>query len=143
MRIIETYKFVLRTLFKMYKLVTMKFVRLIIVTIIFGSCFFMASCTKEKQEDNCIIVQNVFTPNANGLNDVLEVTSDCDDTKVVALKIFTRAGVLVFSLEAERCRWDGYSLSGQPLANGIYYYTAEIIDSSPLISKNGFVYLYR
>ena len=61
----------------------------------------------------------------------------------VSLKIYTRQGVLVFSIEAKLCAWDGCSLSGQPMASGAYYYTAEVRDSSPKISEHGFVHLYR
>ena len=124
----------------MYKLVTMKVLRFVIVAFVFGSCFLTVSCLKEPDTDAIM----VFTPNGDGRNDVLEVTSK--NGNKVSLKIFTRAGVLVFSIEAERCRWDGYSLSGKPLANGIYFYTAEtteIYDSSPKVSKNGFIYLFR
>ena len=118
----------------------MKVVQFFIVAVILVCCFLPVSCTKEPDIDSII----VFTPNGDGRNDVLEVTSK--NGNKVALKIFTRAGVLVFSIEAERCRWDGYSLTGKPLANGIYFYTAEtteIYDSSPKISINGFIYLYR
>ena len=125
----------------MCKLVAMKVVHFIIVAVFLGCSFLMVSCAKEEPE-NEIVVSTVFTPNEDGRNDVFEVTSSCG-TKVVGLKIYTRAGVLVFSIEAQRCRWDGYSLSGQPLANGVYCYMAEIIDSSPKITKTGFFYLYR
>jgi gliding motility-associated-like protein len=88
-----------------------------------------------------IVAPNVFTPNGDGRNDVFEVTSKEKNT--VSLKIFTRAGVLVFSIEAKRCRWDGYSLGGQEMAAGVYYFTAEVPGSSPKVKKAGFVHLYR
>ena len=88
-----------------------------------------------------IVAPNVFTPNGDGKNDVFEVVSKGNN--VVTLKIFTRAGVLVFSSEAKRCRWDGFSLNGQEMANGVYYYTAEVPGSSPKVSKCGFLHLYR
>ena len=88
-----------------------------------------------------IIAPNVFTPNGDGKNDAFEVTSK--ENNVVSLKIFTRAGVLVFSIEARKCTWDGCSLSGQPMVNGVYYYTAEVRGSSSKVSKSGFMHLYR
>ncbi len=91
--------------------------------------------------NDSIVAPNVFTPNGDGVNDVFEVTSKEGNT--VSLKVFTRAGVLVFSIEAKRCRWDGYSLGGQEMANGVYYYTAEVPGSSPKVKKAGFVHLYR
>ncbi len=94
------------------------------------------------QADNdSIIAPNVFTPNDDGKNDVFEVTSLKNNE--VSLKVFTRAGALVFSIQAKRCRWDGCSLSGQRMATGVYYYTAEVPGSSPKVSKCGFVHLYR
>ena len=94
-----------------------------------------------KTPSDSIIAPNVFTPNGDGDNDVFEVRSK--DDNVVSLKIYTRAGVLVFSIEAKRCRWDGRSLSGQQMAAGVYCYTAEVRGSSPKVSKHGFVHLYR
>ena len=118
----------------------MKVLQIVIIAVIFGWCFMCNSCSPEKVSDE-IIAPNVFTPNGKGNNDVFEVTATSGEK--VFLEIFTRAGVLVFSIKAERCRWDGCSLSGQQMANGVYYYTAEVVDSSPKISKKGCVYLYR
>jgi len=99
-------------------------------------------------ENDSIIAPNVFTPNGDGENDVFEVTTKAvvdgvGTPKDVSLKIYTRAGVLVFSISAKRCIWDGRSLSGEKMAEGIYFYTAEVRDTSPKISKSGFVHLYR
>lgn len=93
------------------------------------------------QTTDSIIAPNVFTPNADGRNDEFEVVSSSGET--VSLKIFTRAGALIFSIEAPRCIWDGKSQTGQNMAEGIYYYTAEVPGSSPKISKSGFVHLFR
>ncbi len=91
--------------------------------------------------NDSIIAPNVFTPNNDGVNDIFEVTASNGGT--VSLKVFSRAGVLIFSIEAKRCRWDGYSSAGQQMANGVYYYTAEVKGASPKITKCGFVHLYR
>ena len=120
----------------------------LIVLVVFG--FLPLAHTSDKADADAfsaglqtaeIIAPNVFTPNGDDKNDIFEVTSTGGE--VVALKVFTRAGVLVFSIEARRCRWDGRSLSGREMANGIYFYTAEVPGSSPKISKSGFVHLYR
>ena len=91
--------------------------------------------------NDSIVAPNVFTPNGDGINDFFIVKSSNDEP--VSLKITTRAGVLIFSIEAKRCVWDGCSLSGQQMANGVYYYTAEVRGSSPKITKSGFIHLYR
>jgi len=98
--------------------------------------------------NDSIIAPNVFTPNDDGENDVFEVTTKAiidgvGTPKEVSLKIYTRAGVLVFSISAKRCIWDGRSLSGEKMAEGIYFYIAEVKNSSPKVSKSGFVHLYR
>ena len=104
-------------------------------------------------ENDSIVAGNVFTPNGDGENDFFEVKSS-NSEHVVALKIYTRAGVLVFSIEARRCVWDGYTLDGRPMPTGVYFYTAEVVsgtgagtgagsNSSQKISKVGFVHLYR
>jgi len=88
-----------------------------------------------------IIAPNVFTPNGDGVNDIFEVRSR--EGNKVSLKVYTRTGILVFAIDAERCRWDGHSLSGVKMPTGIYYYTADVIHPSIKESKSGIVHLYR
>ena len=142
----------------------MRGIRFIIFVVVLSWCCLQVGCVTENDADDdgniifeycyfdknkvfkCENVDKVadfsFSPNGDGINDFFIVKSS-KVKQEVSLKIFTRAGVLVFSIEAERCVWDGNSLSGKPMVNGVYYYTAEIIDSSPKISKVGFVHLYR
>ena len=126
----------------------MKVLKFIIIAAILGWCLSLERVTGvgavAQTPTDSIIAPNIFTPNGDGRNDVFEVRSR--NGNKVALKIYTRTGVLIFSIEAERCRWDGYSLSGQEMANGVYFFTAEtvvIYDSSPKVSKSGFVHLFR
>jgi gliding motility-associated-like protein len=127
----------------------MRVIQFIIVVAIAGWCLSPAHASGNnvvayamvQMAVDSIIAPNVFTPNGDGDNDIFEVTSR--EGNVVSLKIYTRTGVLVFSIEAKRCCWDGCSLGGQKMANGVYYYTAEVRDLSPKISKSGFVHLYR
>ena len=134
--------------FKLMKVIQstlLKTCPLIIWTIIFCFCFSMAGCDSKNEDedvDPIIIVSNVITTDGEGGNVFFEVTSK-NEGDMLSLKIYTRSGVLVFNIEAERCIWDGCSLSGQPLAAGTYHYTAEILGSSPTVSKCGFVHLYR
>jgi len=124
---------------KIIRITSLKALPFILLAVIF--CW---SCdnkiTQEDDGDEYIIVSNVFTPDGDEKNDYFEVTTK-DKAKEVSLKIYTRAGVLVFSIEALRCVWDGCTLSGQPMVAGIYHYTAEVVGTE--IKKNGFVYLYR
>ena len=136
----------------MYRLILMRVLQIVILVVVFGWLFSPSqisgsyAMSQAPKDSTSIIAPNVFTPNGDGVNDVFEVRST-EESNVVSLEIYTRAGVLVFSIEAKRCRWDGNSLTGQPLANGVYYYTAEIIketsDTSSKNSKCGFFHLYR
>ena len=122
----------------------MKVVQFIILVIVLGWCFSPASNAVYAQTlavNDSIVASNVFTPDDDDKNDLFIVKASNDEP--VSLKIYTRAGVLIFSIEARLCVWDGRSLSGQPMANGVYYYTAEVRGSSPKISKSSFVHLYR
>ena len=120
----------------------MKVVQFIILVFVLGWCFSPASNVVYAQPLNdSIVAPNVFTPDGDDKNDFFILRSSNDEP--VSLKIYTRAGVLIFSIEARLCVWDGRSLGGLPMANGIYYYTAEVRGSSPKISKSSFVHLYR
>jgi len=129
--------------------IPMRVIRFIILVTLLGWFFSPASVigntamkgTMFQQQNDSIIAPNVFTPNDDGENDFFEVKSKLD--QVVSLKVYTRAGVLVFSISARRCIWDGRSLSGEKMAEGTYFYIAEVRNSSPKVSKSGFVYLYR
>ncbi len=129
----------------------MKITRLMVFLLVVAGCFLPGTMFGKNSDHemkamaqvqtDSIVAPNVFTPNGDQINDLFEVTSS--DGNPVSLRVFTRAGVLVFSIEAKICQWDGYSSSGQEMANGVYYYTAEVVGSSPKITKKGFVHLYR
>jgi len=130
----------------------MRVIRFVKIVVVFAWCCLLSGCDSDTEteftytsrlvipvgeEDNVFCF---FTPDGEKDNFFLV---ESDDGEPVSLKIYTRQGVLVFSIEAQLCAWDGCSLSGQPMASGTYYYTAEIRDSSPKISECGFVHLYR
>ena len=87
-----------------------------------------------------IITINESMSYSNDKNNHFTVRSS-NEQQVVELKIFNRSGTLVFSTEANVCTWNGCSSSGEPIANGVYFYLAEIRGSSPTISKRGAVQL--
>ena len=127
----------------------MKVKHFIILAAIFGLCLSSAHVvgsdieTAQTPADSIIVSNIVFTPNGDkndGKNDVFEVKSS-KESDVVSLKIFNRTGTLVFSTEAKTCRWDGRSLDGQRIANGTYYFVAEVSEATPKITKRGAVTL--
>ena len=79
---------------------------------------------------NCLILQmvirdslsipNIFTPNFDGTNDVFEIKGLQKGDKV---QIYNRWGTLLFKSQSEKQFWDGYTTSGEPCINGVYFYT--------------------
>jgi len=128
----------------------MKVIQSIFLTAFLGWSFSLVSvmgndvdfyAMSKAEEADSIIAPNVFSPVSVINPNYFEVKSS--DDQPVLLKIYTRAGVLVFSIEAKLCIWDGSSLSGHPMAAGVYFYTAEVRGSSPKIAKSGFFHLFR
>lgn len=78
--------------------------------------------------DNCpeYSLPNIFTPNGDGINDILEpfpyrYVQDVD------FKLFNRWGTLVFETTDPDINWNGTgSSSGEILADGPYYYTIQV-----------------
>ena len=89
-----------------------------------------------------IFVPTAFTPNNDGLNDVLR-------PKAVGMKqfnyfkVFDRWGVMVFNTTQEGQGWNGtYSGAAQP--SGTYVFVAQGVDYvGKLITKKGTVVLIR
>ena len=67
-------------------------------------------------------VPSAFTPNADGINDVLRVVRS-SDYAMSAFAVYNRWGVLMFQSSGESQGWDG-TYNGQPADIGTYYYVA-------------------
>ena len=74
------------------------------------------------------------------LNDYFEVETDGET--VYEFTVFTRAGIRVFHSSSPRIFWDGRSLSGEELKQGIYYYTIEEVGNETH-EQAGTIYLFR
>ncbi len=84
-------------------------------------------------------VPNVFTPNADGINDEFIITGLVECTPFT-LEIYDRWGVLLFTTEHPVfVHWTGKSIDNKPVPDGVYYYTL----SSAAFTTNGFVTLIR
>ena len=68
-------------------------------------------------------ISNIFTPNYDGINDLFEITGLTKGDKV---QIYNRWGTLVFETESEKMFWDGYTTSGEPCSDGVYYYVVTL-----------------
>jgi gliding motility-associated-like protein len=67
-----------------------------------------------------VFVPNAFTPNGDGINDVLQVFSDCN-LQEFSLTIFDRWGGIIHRSESMEHAWDGH-ITGDPAQNGVYSY---------------------
>jgi gliding motility-associated-like protein len=72
-------------------------------------------------------VPNVFTPNGDGLNDVLKIITNAGIKELRSFKIFSRQGNLVFESRDLSRGWDG-KYKDNLLPADIYYWTAIYVD---------------
>ncbi len=71
-------------------------------------------------------IPNVFTPNGDGINDILLAkTSALVDE--VDFKLFNRNGLLIFSTEEPRLNWDG-TYKGKIVSPGVYFYQCDVFE---------------
>ena len=88
-------------------------------------------------------VPNAFTPNGDGLNDLLKIISNAGIIELRSFKIFSRSGSLVFESKDLSRGWDG-RFNGNLLQVDIYYWTAVYVDRNNIVnSKNGTVLLLK
>ena len=91
--------------------------------------------------DSDLAVPNVFTPNGDGVNDHFQVTTD--GTNVYEFTVFTRTGTRIYHSISTSIFWDGKSIGGNELPQGIYYYVIEEEGDSEPFKNAGFMHLYR
>ncbi|RAJ05494.1 gliding motility-associated-like protein [Chitinophaga skermanii] len=102
-------------------------------------CTAQQSITLDVVSDYKVDATNVMTPNGDGVNDRF-VIKNIDSYPNNELKIFDRAGRLIYNKRSYANEWNG-TLSGQPLDEGTYYY---ILDFGPGLPKvKGFITIIR
>lgn len=62
---------------------------------------------------------DVFTPNADGLNDAFNPVESCADLVLTSLTMFNRWGEVLFRADAPPFRWDG-TFRNEALPGGVY-----------------------
>jgi len=103
--------------------------------------FINAEVSDTEAPGDALVIPNVFTPNGDQVNDYFEV--ETDGTTVYEFSVFTRIGTRVYYSKSPRIFWDGNSLDGKELKEGIYYYVIDEEGGSEPFGKAGFMYLYR
>ena len=75
-----------------------------------------------------LFVPNSFTPNGDGVNDVFVAKGKRVDS--FEMQVFDRWGGLIFKSSNIDLGWNGKSISGEKLDNGIYLYNIAVYDSN-------------
>jgi|GEM_PF-4778886 len=104
-----------------------------------NGCTDTKSITIEVVEDFKITGTNLLTPNGDGYNDFF-VLENIDLYPNNVLKIFDKAGRLVYSKVKYDNTWDG-TFNGTPLAEGTYYYIVDFGKGNAV--KKGFISIVR
>lgn len=88
-----------------------------------------------------IVIPNVFSPNADGINDFWEIK---DKAGVLLLKatVFDRYGKLIHTSFGNRIAWNG-NYNGKPMPVATYYYVIVATDGSRDLNYSGWVQLLR
>ena len=68
-------------------------------------------------------INNVFTPNGDGINDVFNFGEYAMES--VNVYLYNRWGELVFNWNTIDTEWDGRGLDGEDLPEGVYYYVLQ------------------
>jgi gliding motility-associated-like protein len=92
-------------------------------------------------------IPNVFTPNADGINDVWEFSLGLGNT-LTSLSVYNRWGNIIHQTttlqQQTTVLWDGRTTSGEVCSEGVYFYALEYKDSKgDNQKKNGYVSLIR
>jgi gliding motility-associated-like protein len=86
---------------------------------------------------------NVFTPNQDGINDIL-FFSELTAAEDFVCMIFNRWGNLVFKNTDPLTGWKGEDDMNRMVSEGVYYYVVNArLKSGKDINKKGFIHLIR
>ena len=111
-------------------------------------CVDADSLTLYVETNGGLYVPNVFSPNGDGINDVLLISAGTDINEIESFSIFDRWGNMVYLKEHFQpndpgVAWDG-TLRGENMNPGVYVYrlVARRVDGSK-VARNGDVTLIR
>lgn len=82
-----------------------------------------------------LLIPNVFTPNNDGINDVLFINYYGENT-VYEILIYDRWGRKVFENRDRTIMWDGTDLNAQALPTGVYYMYVRIVGDPAIPEKD-------
>lgn len=82
-----------------------------------------------------IVIPNTFTPNGDGVNDLLTVLID-NSVRIKSFKVFNKWGEVIFTTTDVYNYWDG-TRRGEPLPVGVYYWMIDAIDKEGAKYRKG------
>jgi gliding motility-associated-like protein len=102
------------------------------------------SCWKtntDNDDHGSIFIPNIFSPNGDGINDVLYVRGH--NIEQLYFVVYSRWGEKLFETSDLNCGWDG-TFKGKHTETGVYvYFLNATLQSGRVISKSGDVTLIR
>ena len=91
--------------------------------------------------DQVFFIADIFSPNGDGVNDVLFVRSS--EAKELEFRVFDRWGKIVFESNDVDQGWDG-TFKGKNLESGVYFYTVQMtLTSGEELLEKGDIMLKR
>ncbi|HEV7232276.1 MAG TPA: gliding motility-associated C-terminal domain-containing protein, partial [Bacteroidia bacterium] len=112
----------------------------LIVTSAAGCTSTLSKVIVVRDTPSWIIVPNVFTPNGDGVNDILQISS----AGIVEFNavFYDRWGAILAELKAPGAGWDGRTQGGVMVSNGTYFYILHAKgDDGKVFNLTGFVEL--
>lgn len=107
-----------------------------------GPCADTAYATIVVDDDLGIEIPNVFTPNADGINDVFYIKST--GVKEMELEIFNRWGQKLYTFAGSKASWDGMTGQGQVVPDGTYFFFVRATGfNGTVIEKQGTLNLFK
>lgn len=97
--------------------------------------------TFELKEGCTVSFANVFTPNGDGMNDMISFANSCD--LPFTASIFNRWGTSVFKTSDGNQGWTGTDKNGKAVASGVYYLMYEVEVDGEKKSFNGMIHVIR
>jgi gliding motility-associated-like protein len=106
-----------------------------------NSAWFQGGGGTDNPAGNAIFVPNAFTPNNDGVNDILYVYGTTINT--MEIRIYNQWGQLVFESKDKARGWDG-TMSGQKQPLGVYNYALRAtLQDGTTVQKRGTITIVR
>jgi len=91
--------------------------------------------------ESTIFIPNVFSPNADGNNDLFLVSSK--NVREITYDIYDRWGLMIASYNGITGGWNGETKNGKMAPDGVYYYILKATtDNGKSIEQEGFIHLF-